>query len=100
VLVRHSETLRREYSILLIDYPQGFVEINPEDAEQLKIHDGEQIRVCSETGSGVSTARVTIEVRKGTVFVPYFERQLEQQILGSLRDGTALVPVHVEKEVA
>ena len=100
VLIRHSETLRREYSILLTDYPQGFVEINPEDAERMGIRDGKKVRVSSEGGSGVSTARVTKEVRKGTVFVPYFERQLEQQILGGSRDGTALAPVRVEKEVA
>lgn len=100
VLVRHSETLRREYSILLTDYPRGFVEINPQDAQGLKIRDGEQIRIISESGSAVSTARVTEEVRKGTVFVPYFERELEQKILGSGRDGAALVAVRVEREVA
>jgi predicted molibdopterin-dependent oxidoreductase YjgC len=99
VLIRHSETLRREYSILLTDYPQGFVEINPQDAQPLQIRDGQQIRVCSETGSGVSTARVTAEVRRGTVFVPYFEQELERQITGGARDGT-VVPVRVEKEVA
>jgi predicted molibdopterin-dependent oxidoreductase YjgC len=99
VLIRHSETLRREYSILLTDYPQGFVEINPEDAEKLGIRDGKQVRVASEHGSGVSTARVTMEVRNGTVFVPYFERQLEQQILGG-RAGATLIPVRVEREVA
>jgi len=99
VLIRHSETLRREYSILLTDYPQGFVEINADDAERLGIRDGKRVRVSSESGSGVSTARVTREVRKGTVFVPYFERELEQQILGG-NAGAALVPVRVEKEVA
>jgi len=100
VLIRHSETLRREYSILLTDYPQGFIEVNPEDAERMGIRDGKKVRVSSEVGSGVSTARVTKEVRKGTVFVPYFERELERQILGGGRDGAALVPVRVEKEVA
>jgi len=99
VLIRHSETLRREYSILLTDYPQGFVELNPDDAQQLGIRDGQQVRVSSENGSGISTARVTVEVRKGTVFVPYFEGRLEEQILGG-RAGDALVPVRVEKEVA
>jgi predicted molibdopterin-dependent oxidoreductase YjgC len=99
VLIRHSETLRREYSILLTDYPQGFVEISPDDAEPLGIRDGNPVRVSSERGAGASVARVTREVRKGTVFVPYFERELEQQILGAAVD-TALVPVRVEKEVA
>ncbi len=35
VLVQHSETLRREYRLLLLDYPEGFVELNPEDAKGL-----------------------------------------------------------------
>jgi len=100
VLIRHSETLRREYSILLIDYPEGFVEISPEDAQELGIRDGQRIQISSEMSSTSSTARVTREVRRGTVFVPYFERELERQILGGRREGAALVPVRVEKETA
>src|SRR6266496_524526 len=30
VLVRHSETLKREYRILMLDYPDGFVELSTE----------------------------------------------------------------------
>jgi len=100
VLIRHSEALRREYCILLIDYPEGFVEIHPDDAKELGTRDGEKIRISSERGSAVSTARVTSDVRKGTVFLPYFEHQLEKQILGSSRDGAVLAPVRLEKEDA
>jgi predicted molibdopterin-dependent oxidoreductase YjgC len=100
VLVRHSETLRREYSILLTDYPNGFVEVNPEDARQLDIHDSQKIRICSASASAVSTARVTSEVRMGTVFVPYFEHELQARILGIRPAGAALIPVRLEKEVA
>lgn len=100
VLIRHSEALRREYSILLIDYPEGFVELNPEDAKGLGVRDGHKVRIYAEAASAVSTARVTAEVRKGTVFVPYFEHDLERQILGERRDGSALVPVRVEREKA
>jgi formate dehydrogenase (coenzyme F420) alpha subunit len=100
VLIRHSETLRREYGILLIDYPEGFVEIHPDDAKKLGTRDGDRIRLSSERGSAVSTARVTPDVRKGTVFVPYFEHELEKQILGANRDGAVLAPVRVEKEDA
>lgn len=100
VLIRHSETLRREYSILLTDYPEGFVEIHPEDAKDLQIRDGSKVRLQSETASAVSTARVTSEVRKGTIFVPYFERELEKQFLGGGRGAAVLVPVRVEKETA
>jgi len=97
VLIRHSETLKREYGILLLDYPDGFVEINTDDARQLGIRDGERIRLCAATGTAVSTARVTPEVRGGTIFVPYFVREVEKQILGEKHEGEQLVQVRVEK---
>jgi predicted molibdopterin-dependent oxidoreductase YjgC len=100
VVIRHSETLKREYRILLLDYPEGFVEVNTDDAKQLGIRDGQRIRLCAANASAVSTARVTPEVRSGTIFVPYFLHDLEKQILGAIGDGSSLVPVRVEKEAA
>ena len=100
VLVKHSETLKREYRILLLDYPEGFVEMNPEDAKQLGIRDGEKIQLWAESGSAVTDARVTPEVRSGAVFVPYFVRQVQQRIRGSTENGVQLIPVRVTKEGA
>ena len=100
VLIKHSETLKREYRILLLDYPEGFVELNPDDAKQLGIRDGQKIRLCAAGGSAVTDARVTPEVRSGAVFVPYFVRQVQQQIRGSTENGVQLIPVRVEKEAA
>src|SRR3974377_270859 len=40
VLVKHSETLKREYRILLLDYPEGFVELNPDDARHRGLRAG------------------------------------------------------------
>lgn len=98
VLIRHSETLQREYRVLLLDYPDGFVEVSTDDAKQLGIRDGEKIRLRAATASAVSTARVTPEVRSGTIFVPYFVREVEEQILGAGEEGT--VQVCVEKVAA
>jgi len=39
-------------------------------------------------------------VRGGAVFVPYFVRQVQQQIRGSTENGVQLIPVRVEKEAA
>jgi predicted molibdopterin-dependent oxidoreductase YjgC len=100
ILIKHSETLKREYRILLLDYPEGFVEINTDDARQLEVRDGQRIRLRASTGSAVSTARVTHEVRSGTIYVPYFVREVERQILGAGEIGQLLVPVQVEKEAA
>jgi formate dehydrogenase major subunit len=100
VLVRHSETLKREYRQLMIDYPDGFVEINPEDAKQFGIRDGKRMRLCAVAASAAATARITSEVRTGTIFVPHFMREVEQQILGSSGDSLRLVPVRVERGTA
>ena len=98
VLIQHSETLKREYRMLLLDYPEGFVEMNPDDAKQLGIRDGEKIRLHAAGGSAVTAARVTPEVRRGAVFVPYFVRQVQQQIRGTTENGVQLIPVRVVKE--
>lgn len=100
VLIQHSETLKREYRILLLDYPDGFVEINTADAKALGIRDGEKIRLRSATGSAVAAARVTHEARSGAIFVPYFVREVKKQILGQSYSGHQRVPVRVEKEAA
>jgi predicted molibdopterin-dependent oxidoreductase YjgC len=100
VLIKHSETLKREYRILLLDYPEGFVEMNPEDAKQLGIRDGEKIRLSAEGGSAVTAARVTPEARSGAVFVPYFVREVQQRIRGSTESGVQFIPVRVAKEAA
>jgi len=99
VLIQHSETLKREYRILLLDYPEGFVELNSDDAKELGVRDGEKIRLRAAGGAAVVTARVVPEVRRGTVFVPFFVRQVQRQIGGAAAGGP-LVPVRVEKEAA
>ncbi|MFA5073319.1 MAG: molybdopterin-dependent oxidoreductase [Nitrospirota bacterium] len=98
VLIKHSETLKREYRMLLLDYPDGFVEINIDDAKKLGIRDGQKIRIKAATGSAVTTARLAPEVRSGSVFVPYFVSQVQQQIRSAYKTSTQLIPVSVEKE--
>ncbi len=98
VLIQHSETLKREYRLLLLDYPDGFVEINTEDAKRLGIRDGGRIRLSTAGGSLTSMARVTPEVRGGTAFVPYFLRQFKREMLGEAGGSGSAVPVRLEAE--
>ncbi len=101
VLIQHSETLKREYQILLLDYPGGFVDINSEDAQQLGIRDGQRVRLAAPGGAAVTLARVTHEVKRGMIFVPYFLGEVRDQILGKAvrapGDGPAAVCVRVER---
>jgi predicted molibdopterin-dependent oxidoreductase YjgC len=100
-LIQHSETLKREYRILLLDYPDGFVELNPTDADTLRIRDGAKIRLVSGNGSATTAARVTEEVKKGMVYVPYFLQDISKQLLGHMKtenhSGTKTVWVRIEK---
>jgi formate dehydrogenase (coenzyme F420) alpha subunit len=100
VLVQHSETLKRELRVLLLDYPEGFVEINDEDAKQLGLRDGAKIRLVSPNGTSGTTARVTHEVRSGAIFVPFFVREVERQIFRQVPPnlGTFGKPVYVRVE--
>jgi predicted molibdopterin-dependent oxidoreductase YjgC len=82
VLIAHSETLKREYRMLLLDYPRGFVEINPDDAKTMKIRDGQTVKLCAAGGFTLTAVRVTPEVRSGTVFVPYQEVSKMEQVRG------------------
>lgn len=102
VLVQHSETLRREFRVLLLDYPEGFVEINTEDAAALRLRDGARIRLVAEQGVATTAARVTSEVRRGTIFLPFFVREVQRQIWGEERfgQGNLSQPVYVRLEPA
>lgn len=102
VLVQHSETLRRELRVLLLDYPEGFVEISDEDAAALKLRDGARIRLVAEQGTATTTARVTREVRSGTIYVPFFVREVERQLGGAawFGRGSPGAPVFVRVESA
>ncbi len=100
VLVRHSETLKREYRWLFLDYPEGFVEINAEDAGSIGVRDGQAVRLLTDGKSAVCPARVTDEVMKGTIFVPYFMSDVERQLLGGDGDRARLLPARIEKEAA
>jgi predicted molibdopterin-dependent oxidoreductase YjgC len=100
VLIRHSETLKREYQILLLDYPDGFVDINTDDARRLEIRDGAKVRLVGVTGAAVTTARVTVEVKSGMIFVPYFLREVREQLWGEAAAAarSSRVPVCVRLE--
>lgn len=100
VLVQHSETLRRENRLLLLDYPDGFVELNPEDAKGLGVREGERVRVVSAAGAALADARLTPEVRRGAVIAPFFSSPIQALVQEADPEAPALMPVRVEKEVS
>jgi NADH-quinone oxidoreductase subunit G len=51
-----------------------FVEMHPEDAEKHALHDGDRVRVRTETSEAELPLRVTRNVARGAVFVPFNQR--------------------------
>lgn len=51
--------------------PGPFVEIHPEDASLLDIHEGQNVEVSSRRGMGLYPARITDRIRQGVCFVPF-----------------------------
>ena len=72
--VEHWHTRTKTGRVTLLENlaPEAWVEINPTDANDLKIRTGDVVRVVSPRGAvDRVTARVTEIVRAGEVFIPF-----------------------------
>ncbi|HMC80795.1 MAG TPA: molybdopterin oxidoreductase family protein, partial [Acidimicrobiia bacterium] len=72
--VEHWHTRTKTGRVTLLEglAPEAWVEINPSDAEALKIRTGDVVRVISPRGAIERvTARVTEVIRPGEVFIPF-----------------------------
>jgi formate dehydrogenase alpha subunit len=67
----HTGTMTRRARGLNEMCPEGFVEINPDDAERLRVLGGGMVRMVSRRGAVVTKARVTETVPPGIVFMPF-----------------------------
>jgi len=67
----HTGTLTRKSNAINQVSPTGYIEINPDDAQRLGIAAGESVEVSTKRGTVVTEARVTTEVAKGWLFMPF-----------------------------
>ena len=67
----HTGTMTRRTSALERESPEAFVEIHPEDARQRGIRPGRTVRVSTRRGNIDVKARVTSEITRGVVFIPF-----------------------------
>ncbi len=67
----HTGSLTRRAKGLAAIYPEGKVEIHPEDARTLGIADGAMVRVSSRRGSVTAKAEVTERTQAGLVFMTF-----------------------------
>lgn len=67
----HTGTMSRNSKILDENVPGGFVELNPNDARNYNIQDGEVVGVSSRRGSIRIKAKVTDRTKSNVVFFPF-----------------------------
>jgi formate dehydrogenase alpha subunit len=85
----HGGNMSRHSPGLEAIYPEGKVEINPQDASKLGIADGDMVKVTSRRGEVVAKAEVVDRPDPGVVFMTFHFKEAAANLLTS----AALDPV-------
>jgi formate dehydrogenase alpha subunit len=89
----HTGSMTRRTPKLNDEVPHSFCQINPADAAQEKITNGNIIRLESRRGSIEAEAQVTDEVPPGMVFVPFhFSESCANQLTNPVLDPACGMP--------
>ncbi|MBW2193440.1 MAG: formate dehydrogenase subunit alpha, partial [Deltaproteobacteria bacterium] len=71
----------------------GYVEINPKDAEALAVKDGETVKLTTRRGEIEVSARVSNKVKPGLLFLPFHFGESPANVLtNSAFDPIAKIP--------
>jgi formate dehydrogenase major subunit len=89
----HTGTMTRRSENLEREVPTGWVEVNPEDAAALGIADGEMVKAKTRRGEIEIGAKVTDDIKKGEVFIPFHYVECAANILtNNALDPVAKIP--------
>jgi len=100
----HTRTMTGVSPSLQKEAAEGYVEINPFDAAQLGIDEGERVHVISRRGKIQIKAMLTFNVARNTVFIPFhYVESAANMLTNTAFDPVAKIPelkvgaVRVEK---
>jgi formate dehydrogenase alpha subunit len=89
----HTGTMTRRSKDLEREEPTGWVEMNPEDAKALDIKDKEMVKAITRRGEIKIGARVTKNIKKGVVFMPFHYKECAANVLtNNALDPVAAIP--------
>lgn len=101
----HTGTMTRRSPFLHRELEEPYAEINPEDAREAGIREGDRIRITSRRGSIVTAARITERVARGCIFAPFhFTEARANTLTNPVLDPVSKIPefkvcaVKMEKE--
>jgi len=67
----HTATMTRNSPSLDAEIREGYLEVNPQDAEKLGVSQGDTLTVTSRRGAMTAKAAITDRVQQGLVFMPF-----------------------------
>jgi predicted molibdopterin-dependent oxidoreductase YjgC len=79
----HTGTMTRRSQGLDAREPTAIVEVNPDDADELGVSDGDPIRITSRRNSMTTSVRISNRVARHQVFVPFHFREAAANLLTS-----------------
>ena len=89
----HTATMTRRAKALNHYCPEAALEINPEDAKNLSINDGDKIVVSSRRGNITTNVKVSERVEKGVVFGCFhFAESAINNLTNPVLDPVAKIP--------
>ncbi len=86
----HTGSMTRRVKAIEAVAGTPYIEINKEDARELGVENGNQVKVTSRRGSITLAAQVTTKPDRGVVFIPFHYREAAANILTS---STAVDPI-------
>jgi len=89
----HTGTMTRRSPSLDREVKEGYVELNPLDADHLGVDDGVMVTVTSRRGTVDVAVKVTPMVSKGVVFIPFhFAESAVNKLTHRVLDPVAKIP--------
>ena len=89
----HTGTMTRKVKGLNNLLNEGFIEVNPKDAEKLGIVDGERVKITSRRGSITARTKVTQACAEGVVYMNFHFAESAVNILTNpVLDPVAKIP--------
>jgi formate dehydrogenase major subunit len=88
----HTRTQTGRAKVLDYEVPEGYVQINAEDARRLGIKNGEKVKVRSRRGESLPVARVTDEVAPGVLYMAMHFPQGANALTNTALDPLSKMP--------
>jgi predicted molibdopterin-dependent oxidoreductase YjgC len=101
----HTGSMTRRSEKLHNEVPEAYIEVNTADAKKIGLNGHKHVRVTSRRGQIELGVRVTDDIKRGTVFIPFhFAEAAANMLTNSAIDPVAKIPEYkvcaVKAEVA